>query len=110
VAAADLNDPLVNLGETDERLLLANEFAVGSPAINEMQHWLLQARRSAASGALRVVAMCRWLMAVEFLASRPTGRVHACIQVKTRSPAYIYALRVSRELKSVGDRVFLVLR
>lgn len=46
---------------------------------------------------------------IDVLASRPTGDVHARIQVKTRSPAYAYAHRVGRELKSVGDRDFLVL-
>jgi hypothetical protein len=46
---------------------------------------------------------------VDVVASRPSGDVHARIQVKTRSPAYPYAHRVGRELKSVGERDFLVL-
>lgn len=46
---------------------------------------------------------------VDVLASRPTGDVHARIQVKTRSPAYAYAHRVGRKLKLVGERDFLVL-
>ena len=49
---------------------------------------------------------------VDELASRPTGDVHARIQVKTRSPAYAYAHRVGdpsiyknalRHLASVND-------
>jgi hypothetical protein len=46
---------------------------------------------------------------VDVLASRPTGDVHARIQVKTRTPAYKYAHRVGREIKLVGDHDFLVL-
>jgi hypothetical protein len=46
---------------------------------------------------------------VDVLASRPTGDVHARIQVKTRSPAYAYAQRVGRKLRLVGERDFLVL-
>jgi len=46
---------------------------------------------------------------VDVLASRPTGNVHARIQVKTRSPAYSYAHRVGRKLRLVGERDFLVL-
>ena len=46
---------------------------------------------------------------VDVLASRPTGNVHARIQVKTRSPAYSYAHRVGRTLRLVGERDFLVL-
>jgi hypothetical protein len=46
---------------------------------------------------------------VDVLASRPTGNVHARIQVKTRSPAYAYAHRVGRKLRLVGERDFLVL-
>jgi len=46
---------------------------------------------------------------VDVLASRPTGNVHARIQVKTRSPAYPYAHRVGRTLRLVGERDFLVL-
>ncbi len=46
---------------------------------------------------------------VDVLASRPIGDVHARIQVKTRSPAYLYAHRVGKRLRLVGDRDFLVL-
>lgn len=46
---------------------------------------------------------------VDVLASRPTGDVHARIQVKTRTPAYPYAHRVGKKLKLVGERDFLVL-
>ena len=46
---------------------------------------------------------------VDVLASRPTGDVHARVQVKTRSPAYAYAHRVGRKLRLVGERDFLVL-
>src|SRR5215212_101083 len=37
---------------------------------------------------------------VDVLASRPTGDVHARIQVKTRSPAYSYAHRVGSEAET----------
>src|SRR3954462_9032356 len=46
---------------------------------------------------------------IDVLASRPTGDMHAPIQVKTRSPAYPLRSSCRRELKSVGDRDFLVL-
>jgi hypothetical protein len=46
---------------------------------------------------------------VDVLASRPSGNVHARLQVKTRSPAYAYAHRVGRKLRLVGERDFLVL-
>jgi hypothetical protein len=46
---------------------------------------------------------------VDVLASRPTGDVHARIQVKTRTPAYKYAHRVGKRLKLVGERDFLIL-
>lgn len=46
---------------------------------------------------------------VDVLAARPTGDVHARIQVKTRTPAYGYAHRIGKELNLVGERDFLVL-
>jgi hypothetical protein len=46
---------------------------------------------------------------VDVLASRPTGDIHARIQVKTRSPAYPYAHRVGKRLRFVGERDFLIL-
>ena len=46
---------------------------------------------------------------VDVLAARPTGDVHARIQVKTRTSAYKYAHRVGREIKLIGDHDFLVL-
>lgn len=46
---------------------------------------------------------------VDVLAARPTGDLHARIQVKPRTSAYKYAHRVGREIKLVGDHDFLVL-
>src|SRR3954447_14228173 len=46
---------------------------------------------------------------VDVLASRPTGDLHARIQVKTRTPAYRRAHRVGKALRLVGQRDFLIL-
>lgn len=46
---------------------------------------------------------------VDVLAARPSGDVHARIQVKTRSPAYSYAHRVGKEFSMDGERDFVVL-
>ena len=46
---------------------------------------------------------------VDVLAARPTGDVHARIQVKTRSPAYAYAHRVGRRFSMAEDRDFVLL-
>ena len=46
---------------------------------------------------------------VDVLAARPTGDVHARIQIKTRSPAYSYAHRVGERFAMDGERDFVVL-
>lgn len=46
---------------------------------------------------------------VDVLAARPSGDVHARIQVKTRSPAYSYAHRVGKRFAMDGERDFVVL-
>jgi hypothetical protein len=46
---------------------------------------------------------------VDVLAARPSGDVHARIQVKTRSPAYSYAHRVGKGFSMDGERDFVVL-
>lgn len=46
---------------------------------------------------------------VDVLAARPSGDVHARIQVKTRSPAYAYAHRVGKRFAMDGERDFVVL-
>ena len=46
---------------------------------------------------------------VDVLAARPSGDVHARIQVKTRSPAYTYAHRVGKGFSMAEDRDFVVL-
>lgn len=46
---------------------------------------------------------------IDVLAARPSGDVHARIQVKTRSPAYKYAHRVGKRFSMAGDRDFVVL-
>lgn len=46
---------------------------------------------------------------VDVLAARPSGDVHARIQVKTRSPAYSYAHRVGKGFSMEGERDFVVL-
>lgn len=46
---------------------------------------------------------------VDVLAARPSGDVHARIQVKTRSPAYAYAHRVGNRFSMAEDRDFVVL-
>jgi hypothetical protein len=43
------------------------------------------------------------------LAGKPSGDVHARIQVKTRSPAYAYAQRVGKRFAMDGKRDFVVL-
>lgn len=46
---------------------------------------------------------------VDVLAARPSGDIHARIQVKTRSPAYSYAHRVGKQLAMDGERDFVIL-
>lgn len=46
---------------------------------------------------------------VDVLAARPSGDVHARIQVKTRSPAYSYAHRVGKQFSMDGERDYVVL-
>jgi hypothetical protein len=46
---------------------------------------------------------------VDVLAARPSGDVHARIQIKTRSPAYPYAHRVGKGFAMDGERDFVVL-
>ena len=46
---------------------------------------------------------------VDVLAAKPSGDIHARIQVKTRSPAYSYAHRVGRRFSMDGERDFVVL-
>jgi hypothetical protein len=46
---------------------------------------------------------------VDVLAARPTGDVHARIQVKARSSAYAYAHRVGKGFSVDGARDFVVL-
>src|SRR3954453_4968883 len=46
---------------------------------------------------------------VDVLAARPSGAVHARIQVKTRSTAYPYAPRVGKRSALAEDRDYVVL-
>ncbi len=46
---------------------------------------------------------------VDVLAARPSGDIHARIQVKTRTPAYSYAHRVGKRFEMDGERDFVVL-
>jgi hypothetical protein len=46
---------------------------------------------------------------VDVLAARPSGDVHARIQVKTRSSAYPYAHRVGKRFSMDGERDFVIL-
>jgi hypothetical protein len=46
---------------------------------------------------------------VDVLAAKPSGDIHARIQVKTRSPAYAYAHRVGKRFSMDGERDFVVL-
>ena len=46
---------------------------------------------------------------VDVLAAKPSGDIHARIQVKTRSPAYPYAHRVGKHFSMDGERDFVVL-